>query len=304
MINQKLKIKNQESFVFHSTAFITFLPCFVSFVELLVKLVLEFLDLYKFDSYSTYLNQLNMKTTRTIIIDDERLAREELRSLLKEYQEIDVVAEAINGIDGIEKIKEFNPDLIFLDVSMPGMNGFEMLKQLEDLPQVVFVTAHDEYALQAFENQALDYILKPIDPEKIANVIRKVTNENSFEDEQLVNLRKSRRLGENDKVFIKDGEKCWFIELKNVRMMESDGNYVKVYFDTFRPMVLRSLNSFEEKLDNEVFFRANRKFIINLNHVVAIENWFNGGLKVELSKGEKIEISRRQAIRFREVFSL
>jgi two-component system LytT family response regulator len=245
-----------------------------------------------------------MKTTRTIIIDDERLAREELRSLLKEYQEIDVVAEAINGIDGIEKIKDFNPDLIFLDVSMPGMNGFEMLKQLEDLPQVVFVTAHDEYALQAFENQALDYILKPIDPDKIANVIRKVTAENSFEDEQLVNLRKSRRLSENDKVFIKDGEKCWFIELKNVRMMESDGNYVKVYFDTFRPMVLRSLNSFEERLDNEVFFRANRKFIINLNHVVAIENWFNGGLKVELSKGEKIEISRRQAIRFREVFSL
>ena len=245
-----------------------------------------------------------MKTTRTIIIDDERLAREELRSLLKEYQEIEIVAEAINGIDGIEKIKEFNPDLIFLDVSMPGMNGFEMLKQLEELPQVVFVTAHDEYALQAFENQALDYILKPIDPEKIANVVRKISHENSFEDEQLLNLRMSRRLGENDKVFIKDGEKCWFIELKNVRMMESDGNYVKVYFDTFRPMVLRSLNSFEEKLDNEVFFRANRKFIINLNHVVAIENWFNGGLKVELSKGEKIEISRRQAIRFRDIFSL
>lgn len=245
-----------------------------------------------------------MKTIRTIIIDDERLAREELRSLLKEYQEIEIVAEAINGINGIEKIKEFNPDLIFLDVSMPGMNGFEMLKQLEDLPQVVFVTAHDEFALQAFENQALDYILKPIDPEKIANVVRKISNENSFEDEQLLNLRKSRRLSENDKVFIKDGEKCWFIELKNIRMLESDGNYVKVYFDTFRPMVLRSLNSFEEKLDNEVFFRANRKFIINLNHVVAIENWFNGGLKVELSKGEKIEISRRQAIRFRDIFSL
>jgi two-component system LytT family response regulator len=184
------------------------------------------------------------------------------------------------------------------------MNGFEMLKQLEDLPQVVFVTAHDEFALQAFENQALDYILKPIDPDKIANVVRKISHENSFEDEQLLNLRKSRRLGEHDKVFIKDGEKCWFIELKNVRMMESDGNYVKVYFDTFRPMVLRSLNSFEEKLDNEVFFRANRKFIINLNHVVAIENWFNGGLKVELSKGEKIDISRRQAIRFRDIFSL
>ena len=245
-----------------------------------------------------------MKTIKTLIIDDERLAREELRTILKEYQEIEIVAEAINGIDGIEKIKEFNPDLIFLDVSMPGMNGFEMLKQLEDLPQVVFVTAHDEFALQAFDNQALDYILKPIDPEKIANVVRKIAKENSFEDEQFINLRKLRKLGENDKVFIKDGEKCWFIELRDVRMMESDGNYVKVYFDTFRPMVLRSLNSFESKLDNEVFFRANRKFIINLSHVISIENWFNGGLKIELSKGEKIEISRRQAIRFREVFSL
>jgi len=245
-----------------------------------------------------------MKSTRTIIIDDERLAREELRMLLKEYQEIEVVGEAINGFDGIEKIKELNPDLIFLDVSMPGMNGFEMLKQLEDIPQVVFVTAHDEFALQAFENQALDYILKPIDPDKIAQVVKKIASENSYEDEQLFNSRKSRKLTENDKVFIKDGEKCWFIELKEVRMMESDGNYVKVYFKTFRPMVLRSLNSFEERLDNEVFFRANRKFIINLNHVVAIENWFNGGLKVEISSGEKIEVSRRQAIRFREIFSL
>lgn len=245
-----------------------------------------------------------MKTTRTIIIDDERLAREELRSLLKEHQEIEIVAEAVNALDGIEKIKEFNPDLIFLDISMPGMNGFEMLKQVEDLPQVVFVTAYDEYALQAFENQALDYILKPIDPEKIANVVRKISQENSELDEQSFNDRKTRKLTGKDKVFIKDGEKCWFVELDTIRMMESDGNYVKVYFDTFRPMVLRSLNSFEDRLDNEVFFRANRKFIINLNHVVAIENWFNGGLKVELSKGEKIEISRRQAIRFREVFSL
>jgi two-component system LytT family response regulator len=245
-----------------------------------------------------------MKTTRTIIIDDERLAREELRSLLKEHQEIEIVAEAVNALDGIEKIKEFNPDLVFLDISMPGMNGFEMLKQLEDLPQVVFVTAYDEYALQAFENQALDYILKPIDPEKIANVVRKISQENNEIDEQSFKDRKSRKLTAKDKVFIKDGEKCWFVELDTIRMMESDGNYVKVYFDTFRPMVLRSLNSFEDRLDNEVFFRANRKFIINLNHVVAIENWFNGGLKVELSKGEKIEISRRQAIRFREVFSL
>ena len=245
-----------------------------------------------------------MKTIRTLIIDDERLAREELHSLLRNYPEIEVVGEAVNALDGIDKIKDKHPDLIFLDISMPGMDGFEMLKHVDDLPQVVFVTAYDEFALKAFENQALDYILKPIDPEKIANVVRKVSVENFEINSPELNERKHRRLSGNDKVFIKDGEKCWFIELDKVRMMESDGNYVKVYFDTFRPMVLRSLNSFEDRLDPEVFFRANRKYIVNLNHVVAIENWFNGGMKVELSKGEKIEISRRQAIRFREVFSL
>lgn len=245
-----------------------------------------------------------MKTIRTLIIDDERLAREELHSLLRNYPEIEVVGEAVNALDGIEKIKDKHPDLIFLDISMPGMDGFEMLKHVDDLPQVVFVTAYDEFALKAFENQALDYILKPIDPEKIANVVRKVSVENFEINTPELNERKHRRLSANDKVFIKDGEKCWFIELDKVRMMESDGNYVKVYFDTFRPMVLRSLNSFEDRLDPEVFFRANRKYIVNLNHIVAIENWFNGGMKVELSKGEKIEISRRQAIRFREVFSL
>ncbi len=245
-----------------------------------------------------------MKTIRTIIIDDERLAREELHSLLRNYPEIEVVGEAVNALDGIEKIKDKHPDLIFLDISMPGMDGFEMLKHIDDLPQVVFVTAYDEYALKAFENQALDYILKPIDPEKIANVVRKVSVENFEVNSPELNDRKQRKLSGNDKVFIKDGEKCWFIELNQVRMMESDGNYVKVYFDKFRPMVLRSLNSFEDRLDGEVFFRANRKYIINLNHVVGIENWFNGGMKVELSNGEKIEISRRQAIRFREVFSL
>jgi two-component system LytT family response regulator len=245
-----------------------------------------------------------MKTIKTIVIDDERLAREELKKILLDYPEIEVIGEAVNAEDGLEKIKELQPDLIFLDVSMPGMNGFDMLKKLEDMPQVVFVTAHDEFALKAFENNALDYILKPVSAERIASLVKKISQEEEAEHHFLLNERKERRLSANDRVFIKDGEKCWFIELSKIRMMESDGNYVKVYFENFRPMVLRSLNSFEERLDPEVFFRANRKFIINLHHVVAIENWFNGGMKVELSKGEVIEISRRQAIRFREVFTL
>ncbi|MFN5147387.1 MAG: LytR/AlgR family response regulator transcription factor [Flavobacteriia bacterium] len=246
-----------------------------------------------------------MKTYRSLIIDDERLAREELKSLLKEYHEIEIIEEAKNGEEGIQKIKELKPDLIFLDINMPGMNGFDMIKHLEDIPRVIFVTAYDDYAMKAFEVNALDYIMKPVDPDRLKEALHKLGNEDDYISIQHnLTLRKDRVLTLNDRVFIKDGEKCWFIELSKIRMMESDGNYVKVYFDNFRPLILRSLNSFEERLDPEYFFRANRKFIINLQWISSIENWFNGGLQVELREGEKVEISRRQAIRFKELMSL
>ena len=247
-----------------------------------------------------------MKTFKTLIIDDERLAREELKLLLKQFNEIEVTGEAKNGEDGIQKIQELKPDLIFLDISMPGMDGFEMLKKLDEIPKVIFVTAYDEFAIKAFEIKALDYILKPVDPSRLQDSILKIKqldDELGFSTE-FYPSRKDRKLTINDSVFIKDGEKTWFIELSKVRMLESDGNYVKVYFDSFRPLVLRSLNNFEERLSPEHFFRANRKFIINTKWISSIENWFNGGLMVELREGEKVEISRRQAIRFKEIMSL
>lgn len=246
-----------------------------------------------------------MKTFKTIVIDDERLAREELKSLLKDYIEIDIIAEAKNGEEGVELIQSLEPDLIFLDVSMPGMTGFEMLKKLETIPHVIFVTAYDEFALKAFEVNALDYILKPIDEQRLKEALEKLRNkeEQEFESNPDNELdRKERRLTIDDRVFMKDGEKCFFVQLSDIRMMESDGNYVKVYFNSSRPLILRSLNSFEDRLDPEHFFRANRKFIVNLNWIEKVENWFNGGLQVELKTGEKIEISRRQAIRFKEMF--
>jgi two-component system LytT family response regulator len=248
-----------------------------------------------------------MKEFKTVIIDDERLAREELKSVLKDFLEINVIDEAQNGDEGIEKIKQHKPDLIFLDVSMPGMTGFEMLKKLEQIPHVIFVTAYDEYALKAFEVNALDYLLKPIDTDRLAETIEKLKHKEDAEFESkhsTKQIRGDRPLTLEDSVFIKDGEKCYFVKLKEVRMLESDGNYVKVYFGKNRPLILRSLNSFEEKLDPAYFFRANRKFIINLEWIEHIENWFNGGLQVELRGGDKIEISRRQAIRFKDMMSL
>lgn len=253
-----------------------------------------------------------MREFKSIIIDDERLAREELKSVLTDFTEISVIGEAQNGDEGIEQINKLNPDLIFLDVNMPGMTGFEMLKKLESIPRVIFITAYDEFALKAFEVNALDYILKPIDPDRLSEAIEKLKEREEAEFESSEELRISRKdrvLSSKDRVFIKDGERCFFVKLSEVRMLESDGNYVKVFFGKNRPLILRSLNSFESRLDPEQFFRANRKFIINLEWVHSIENWFNGGLRVELNheidgKRETVDISRRQAIRFKELLSL
>lgn len=241
---------------------------------------------------------------KVVIVEDERLAREELKSLLVKHSNIQILGEASNAEEGIEKIKELKPDLIFLDIQMPGMNGFEMLKKLDEIPKVIFITAYDEYALKAFEVNALDYLLKPVDPERLKESLQKVEQPEEEFSTILKVQNKNKVLSPGDKIFIKDGEKCWFVDINDIRIFESDGNYVKVYFNNSRPLILRSLNSLEERLDDNVFFRANRKFIINLNWVTSIENWFNGGLQVSLKDGEKVEISRRQAIRFKETMSL
>lgn len=241
---------------------------------------------------------------KTLIIDDERLARQELKNMLLPYDEIEVIGESANADEALESIQLLNPDLIFLDVQMPGKDGFELLQELHAVPRVVFVTAYDEYALKAFEVNAMDYLVKPVKPERLKDAISKIAE--SFEKDLKANGVKRPRvnLTGEDQVFVKDGDKCWFVKLQDVRMFESDGNYVKVYFNGFRPLIHKSLNALEEKLDSNEFFRASRKFIINLKWVENIESWFNGGLMVTLKGGDKLEISRRQAVKFKEMMSL
>ena len=243
---------------------------------------------------------------KALIIDDERLARKELRSLLNRFHEIEIIDECSNAEEAKVAIELHRPDLIFLDIQMPGKNGFELLNDLERAPKVIFVTAYDEYAIKAFEVNALDYLLKPVNPDRLEEAINKLMRQKQelfpVQEEMIDGSR--NKLFEDDQIFLKDGEKCWFVTLKDVRMFESEGNYVRVYFNEFRPLILKSLNALEDKLDPKIFFRANRKFIINLKWVNGIENWFNGGLQAQLKNGEKIEISRRQAARFKEVMSL
>ena len=236
---------------------------------------------------------------KAIIIDDERLARQELKNLLSVHKEIEVVAECSNAEEAKEKIAAISPDVIFLDIQMPGKTGLELLEEISALPEVVFVTAYDEYAIRAFEVNALDYLLKPVSPQRLSETVKKLVNKESVEKGE-----NNTPLNDDDQVFVKDGEKCWFVSLQNIRLFESEGNYVRVYFENFRPMILRSLNSLETRLPEKSFFRASRKHIINLKWVDNIETWFNGGLMVKLKGGQEVEISRRQAVKLKDLMSL
>ena len=242
---------------------------------------------------------------KTIIVDDERLARKELNTLLENHPEIEIIDEAVNADDALEKINHHQPDLVFLDIQMPGKSGFELLEQLDKTPHVIFTTAYDEFAIKAFDFNALDYLMKPVQEERLKESIHKVqTMMERKPEEKEFDATADRKLTIHDQVFVKDGDKCWFVKLEDIRLFESDGNYIKVYFNTFKPMIHKSLNALDERLDERSFFRASRKHIINLRWVDTIETWFNGGLLVQLKGGEKVEVSRRQAARFKEKMSL
>ena len=237
---------------------------------------------------------------RSIVIDDSRLARNELKRLLKELDNVQVVAEAANVDEAKEKIEAEKPDIIFLDIQMPGKSGFDLLEEIEYIPHVVFTTAYDEYAIKAFEYNALDYLQKPVQLDRLAGAISKVAEKiekkrNAEGEENFMTA--------NDQVFVKDGERCWFVQLSNVRLFEVDGNYTKVIFDEHRPMIPRTLNYLETRLDPKTFFRANRQQIINLKWVEKIEPWFSGSIKIYMKGNYEVDVSRRQTQRFKDLMS-
>ena len=236
---------------------------------------------------------------RALVIDDSRLARNELKRLLKDFDNVQVIGEAANAMEAKEKIDTEKPDLIFLDIQMPGKNGFELLEELEASPEVIFTTAYDEYALKAFEYNALDYLQKPIQKDRLAGAVSKVAEKS---DKKLAQDGENR-MTENDQVFVKDGENCWFVQLANVRMLEVDGNYTKLYFDGHKPMIPRTLNYLESRLDPKTFFRANRQQIINLKWVERIEPWFSGSIRIFMKGGNEVDVSRRQTQRFKDLMS-
>lgn len=238
---------------------------------------------------------------KAVIVEDSRLARNELKELIKEHKEIKLLGEAENVDDGFKLINETKPDLLFLDINMPEKDGFELLEMLDEVPTVIFTTAFDEYAIKSFEYNAFDYLLKPINQKRfsksIEKVIEKVSETSSSE------TKNENALSLDKQIFIKDGEKCWLVKIQDISMFEIVGNYTRVFFENNKPLIYKSLAQVEEKLPNDVFFRANRQQIININHVKKVVSWFNGKLKIEMNSGEEIEISRRQSYIFKEQLS-
>jgi two-component system LytT family response regulator len=225
-----------------------------------------------------------------LIVDDERLARLEPRRLLGAHPEVEVVGEARNAEEALELAPKLAPDVLFLDIQMPGMTGFDLLERLDDVPQVIFTTAYDAYALKAFEVNALDYLLKPIAPARLAAALAKV--------------RMAPRQERLERVFVRDGDRCWMVRLPDIFLLESEGNYTRVWFANERPLIRRSLNTLEEQLDPAVFFRASRKQMINLKWIEKVDIGVSGGLVVTLRGGLTVEMSRRQSARLREAMSL
>ena len=226
---------------------------------------------------------------KALIIDDERMARQELRRLLAAHSEIEIAGEARTAEQALELIGHIEPDVLFLDIRMPGMSGFDLLGRLDDV-QVIFTTAYDEYALKAFEVSALDYLVKPVAPARLAAAVAK--------------LRPRNVSSTLERVFVKEGERCWLVRVSDIFLLESEGNFTRLYFANERAQIPRSLAALQERLDPNVFFRAGRRHILNLKWVRCVNLGIGGNLLVTLHGGTTVEMSRRQSARFREVLSL
>ena len=223
-----------------------------------------------------------MTKQRVFIVDDEPLAIQEMKWMLKDFSNIDIVGQASTAIEAIRQINTVKPDLIFLDINIPEKNGFDILNELNYFPQIIFVTAYDEYALKAFEINAIDYLMKPLGQERLVKALSKVkaSGQTSF-----------------SRVFIKEGNEMKFIEADSIIWIDSIGNYIRIHHEKGSNMMYKSLTAIEEQLKYEMFFRANRQELVNMNKmdrvIKKLDTW-----NVVMKDGKEIQLSKRQSARF------
>nr|WP_287939379.1 LytTR family DNA-binding domain-containing protein [Algoriphagus sp.] len=239
-----------------------------------------------------------MSKKRVYLVDDELLALEELKVLLNPYEDLEIIGANDRVEEAILECNDLKPDLIFLDINMPGKDGFAFLESLEEVKEVIFVTAYDQFAIKAFEINALDYLLKPLNPKRLAEAIQRFRSK-VFSNPVI--SQEDDRLSADKKIFIKDGEKCHFVPIAKIFLLESEGNYVRVYYDKHKPLLHKSLTYLEQKLPDDLFFRANRQYMFNLDFIDQIEPYFNSTLLIILKSGHKIDLSQRQSAKFREI---
>ncbi len=232
---------------------------------------------------------------KAIIVEDSRLARKELVRLLQSIPEVEVVAEAEHPDDAKKLIEKHCPDLLFLDIHMPGKNGFELLDELEIKPKVIFTTAYDQYALRSFDYEAVDYLLKPIEMERLKKAIEKLSTYVATDNQPKLEAQSS--------VFVKDGDNCWMVKLSDIYLIQTSGNYSQLFFEREKPLIYKTLNQLEQRLPNSSFFRANRQQIVNVDHIKKIEIGVSGNLDLIMHQGITIETSRRHSARFKSFLS-
>lgn len=227
-----------------------------------------------------------------LIVDDSRLARKELADILADIPNTTLIAEAVDVSSAIAAINMHKPDLVLLDIHLPDGDGFDVLEKSDFTPQIIFTTAYEQHALRAFEFNALDYLLKPVTHERLAAAIQKSISKHNIPVQPTIASAPKTR---TDQIFVRDGEHCHFIRLSDLRLISVEGNYVRLFFLNSKTLLARSLNHIEERLDPQVFFRANRQQIVNMDYVAKIEPWLNEGLLIKMLDGTEVEVSRRQA---------
>jgi two-component system LytT family response regulator len=238
------------------------------------------------------------KKYRTLIIDDERLARQEVRRALIPFPEFEVVGEASNAEEAKRLISSLNADVLFLDIHMPEKSGLQLLEELTMVPEVVFTTAYDQYAVKAFELNALDYLVKPLRQERFNKAIEKVIKALSKND------KNDTSVSIHQKVFVKDNENCHLIQVRDIWLLESMENYARIHYDSHTVLIKKSLNLLEEILPSQQFFRINRKQIINIDYIEKINPYFKNKLQLVFKTGETFEVSSRQSAKFKNWISL
>lgn len=239
-----------------------------------------------------------MTALRVVIVDDARLARQELRHLLTAHPQVQVVGEADDVPSARAVIAERQPDLVLLDIQLPSGSGFEVLDGLAPAPAVVFTTAYDQYAVQAFAANALDYLLKPVQPPRLAQALARV------QSPSVAPVASEERLSADDRVFLREGERCCFVQVGRISRLVVDGNYARVWFDGQSLLLARSLAALEARLPQALFFRANRNTLVNLTLVRGVERGIGDGYALGMADGSTVDVSRRQARELRERLAL